>query len=296
MENLDATIPNLITHTINVLFSNLFSSIDNSLYSILDDLVFVSTDIIDHPHLGDIIGNNISGIILVANSLVIAFLIYYSITYLLSHFTFSQVQNPYQFIFRLLLCVIFINFSYSICYALIFSTSTLSLAIRSIGENLFDTEIGFSSIIQNVNTVIFLEHNAFNIFSIDGLLKGFISIGLLNLLLSYALRYVIILVFILISPFAFLSLILTDSSWIFKSWLKIFLFLLMLQVFVSLILLVCFSISATSSDMFSRLIYIGSIYALMKANNYLRDFMIGLGTDISMGVNSIKSMFAGGHI
>ncbi|MCL2354375.1 MAG: hypothetical protein FWC68_00495 [Oscillospiraceae bacterium] len=294
MEPTEVNIVNLITNTINSLFSNLFSSIDNSLYTLLDDLVFISPDIMRHPHLGDLIGNNMSGITLIANSLVIGFLIYYSISYLLSHFTFNQVQTPYQFVFRLLLCVIFINFSVYICELLILSSSFISLAIRNLGETVFNTQIGFSSIIENLNSIIFLEQGYFNVFSLDGLLKGFVSIGLLNLVLSYALRYIITLVFVLISPFAFLSLILTDSTWIFKSWLKIFLSLLALQIFVALILLICFSIDSTDLDAFSKLTYVGSIYALMRANNYLRDFMSGLGTDINLGVSTFKSMFIGG--
>ena len=294
MEASELNIVTLITQTINTLFSNLFSSIDNSLYNLLDDLVFISPDIMRHPHLGNLIGNNMSGVIMIANSLVIGFLLYYSISYLLSQFTLGQVQSPYQFIFRLLLCVLFVNFSHFLCELLISFTSFISLAIRSLGESIFNTEIGFTSIIQNLNSIIFLEQNDFNVFSLDGLLKGFISFGLLNLVLSYALRYIVILVFILISPFAFLSLALTSSTWIFKSWLKIFCSLLALQIFVSLVLLICFSIDSADSDVFSRLIYVGSIYALIKANSYLRDFMTGLGTDINMGVSSLKGMIMGG--
>ena len=287
-------IPNLITSTINELFLNLFDSVDNTLYSILDDLVFISADIMNHPSLSKLLGDNLSGMVLIANSLVIGFLLYYGISHLISHFTFVQSQSPYQLIFRLLLCVIFMNFAIFICWALILGISTLSLAIRNLGENIFNIQISFASIIQNLNSVVHMDENNFNFFSIDGLLKSFISIGLLNLVLTYALRYIITLVFILISPFAFLSLILKESTWIFKSWLKIFFSLLILQVFVSFILLICFSIDTADGDIFSQFIYIGSIYALMKANTFLRDFMIGLGSDISMGVRHIQSTISGG--
>ena len=152
MDNVqEINIPNLITSTINELFLNLFNSIDSTLYSILDDLVFISTDIINHPSLSSLVGDRTSGIILIANSLVIGFLLYYGISHLLSHFTFVQSQNPYQLIFRLLLCVIFMNFAIFICWGLVLGTSTLSLAIRSLGEGIFDTQISFASIIENLN-------------------------------------------------------------------------------------------------------------------------------------------------
>lgn len=63
-----------IIKTINTIFQNLFSSIDNSLYSLLDDLVFINTDILDSSFLEKILGNNFSnGLILIANALLIGF-------------------------------------------------------------------------------------------------------------------------------------------------------------------------------------------------------------------------------
>lgn len=174
MEQNSINIVGIITSTINTLFSDLFSSIDNNLYSLLDDLLFISPDILKHPNLENILGNNnISGIIVIANSLVVGFLLYYSIFYLFSHFTFMKVQSPSQFIFKLILCVIFINCSYFICEQILFLNSSVSLAIRKIGENIFENEICFASLIQNLNSVISIEQTSFNIFSIEGLLKRF---------------------------------------------------------------------------------------------------------------------------
>ena len=46
-----------------------------------------------------------------------------------------------------------------------------------------------------------------------------------------------------------------------------------------------------SSDIFSQIIYIGSVYALIKANSFVKDFMGGLSTDVSMGLSSFKHLF-----
>ena len=56
MESIDLT--QLIFDTINALFSNLFSSIDNSLYQLLDDLTFINTDIVHEYFLENILGNS----------------------------------------------------------------------------------------------------------------------------------------------------------------------------------------------------------------------------------------------
>jgi len=213
---------------------------------------------------------------------------------LLSHFTFTPVQQPGGLIFRLLLCVIGINFSYLFCNQLIFSNASLSLAIRAVGESVFGHEVCFSSLLSNLNSVIYFNEFGANFFSLDGIIKSMMSIGLLNLALSYSLRYVMVLVFVLISPFAFLSLILQNTSWFFKSWIKVFLSLLFLQLLIPIILAVSFSFDYSDPGMFSKLIYIGSIYALIKANHYLREFMGGLSTDISTGIGNIKGMISGG--
>ena len=97
-------------------------------------------------------------------------------------------------------------------------------------------------------------------------------------------------VLILISPFAILSLSIDKFSWLFKSWIKLFLSSLLLQILISLILLVTFSLKI-EVNMSSLLLYVGSIYALMKANSFMRDFMGGLSTDINIGISNLKSMF-----
>ena len=98
-------------------------------------------------------------------------------------------------------------------------------------------------------------------------------------------------VFIFITPFAFISLINPSTSWFFKAWLKIFFSLLLLQIFVPLILLVTFSINYNSSDIFSKIIYIGAIYSLIKANSFIKEFMGGLSTDVSLGISRFKNLF-----
>ena len=69
-----------IIEAINTILSNLFSSIDESIYSILDDITFVNSDIINDSYFEKILGTSTSnGILLIANSLLFGVLLYYSI-------------------------------------------------------------------------------------------------------------------------------------------------------------------------------------------------------------------------
>lgn len=87
-----------IIDTINTIFENLFSSIDNNLYSVLDDITFISSDILNDKNFENIFGTQSSnGILLIANSLLLAFILYYAIKYLLSHLTFSRCRTTIKF-------------------------------------------------------------------------------------------------------------------------------------------------------------------------------------------------------
>lgn len=293
MENSQVNIVQVITQTINNLLSNLFSSIDNSLYSVLDDLLFIGPNLFTDSNLEKILGSyNSNGLILICNSLLFAITIYYACFLMMSKFTLSQIENPSQFIFKLFFSALAINSSLFIVEQLVTLFSNITLSIREVGEIIFSENICLSTFIEKFNSSVYIENSELNIFSLDGLMKGFVSIGLLNLSISYSIRYVLIKVFIIFSPFAFISLVTHNTSWIFKSWLKLFISLLSLQILVSLILLISFSIEFNNSDMFLKFVYMGSIYSLIKANSFIRDFMGGLSTDVNMGFSNIKSLFS----
>lgn len=290
METYQSNITQTIINTINSIFSNLFSSIDNNLYSILDKLLFINEDILKESFLQNLLGNSVSkSLLIIANSLLFGFSLYYCFKLLFSHFSYIELEKPYQFIFKLLIFGICMNCSYFICERIISINYLISSSICEVGKNIFHTDISFSNLILKLNSIISIEQNSFDIFSVDGLIKGFISLGLFNLVFSYALRYILLKVFILITPFAFLTLINHSTSWFFKTWLRTFLGLLLLQSFVSIILLVVFSLDFSSTDLFSKFLYIGGIFALSKANSYMKELIGGISTDISTNFNGFQN-------
>lgn len=282
-------ITQIIIDTINTILGNLFSSIDNNLYSLLDDITFINSDILNDKNFENIFGTSTSnGILLIANSLLLGIILYFSIRYLLSHFTYSQIENPHSFLIKLIICGICMNCSYFLLSLFLELFSNISLSIRTLGESLFNKNICFSELILDINTHISVDVSSIDIFSLDGLIKGIISFSLLNLVFSYSFRYVLIKVFVLISPFAILSNSLNSTSWFFKSWFKNLFSLLFIQIIVSIILLILFSIDYSSSNLFSKFIYIGGLFSLIKANSFVREFLGGISTDISQNVNNFS--------
>lgn len=282
-------ITQVIIDTINTIFGNLFSSIDNNLYDVLDKVTFISSDILRDSNFENIFGNSASnGILLISNSLLLGFLLYYAIRYLMAHLTFTQSELPYKFLIKLLLCGIVMNFSFYCLEMFLDLNNNVSLAIRSLGESLFNKKICFSELINTINTQMSIDTATLDLFSLDGIIKSILSVSLLGLVFSYSLRYVFVKLFILLSPFAILSLSLQNTSWFFKAWFRNLFSLLFLQIVVSLVLLILFSMDYSASNLFVKFIYVGGIYALIRANSFIREFIGGVSTQVTQ---SVKSLF-----
>jgi hypothetical protein len=274
-----------IIETINSIFETLFSSIDTTIYSVLDELTFIDKNILNNSVFQKIFGSTgNNGLLVIANSLLVGFSLYYAIRLIYSYYMNLQIERPYQFIFKLLIFGIVMNCSYFICNQFIQINSFISDAIRTVGSNIFGHDISFSELINKLN-YLSIKENEFNIFSFDGLIKSFISISLFNLIFSYSLRYIMVKVFILITPFAILSLINESTSWFFKTWLRTVLSLLLQQSLVAIILLIIFSFNFSSNNIISQLMCIGGIYALVRANSYIRSLIGGISTDVSNNFN-----------
>ena len=284
-------ITQIIIDTINTILGNLFSSIDNNLYSILDDITFINSDILKDKNFENIFGTSTSnGILLIANSLLLGFLLYFAIKYLISHFTFSNVEQPHSFLIKLIICGICMNFSYFLLTYFLDIFSNITLAIRNLGETLFNKEICFSELILTINSNISVNTTSVDVFSLDGLIKSFLSFSLLNLVFSYSFRYILIKVFVLIAPFAILSNSLNSTSWFFKSWIKNLFSLLFIQIIVSIILLILFSMNFSSGNLAIKFIYVGGLFALIKANSFVRDLVGGVSTTISQNVHNFSKI------
>ena len=266
-----------IIDTINYIYQSILSSIDNNLYSVLDNLIFINSDILNDKNFQSIFGTSTTnGILLISNAFLLGFILYFGARYLLS------------FLIKLILCGLFMNCSYFLIKQIIDIFSFTSSAICTIGNNLFSKNISFSELINIMNSNISISGNSVDVFSLDGLLKGTLSLSLLGLIFSYSLRYILIKILILLSPFAILSASLNSTAWFFKSWIKNIFSLFFIQIIVAIVLVLLFSMDYSSSDLFVKFIYIGGIYALLKANSFVRDFIGGISTNVSQSVNNFS--------
>lgn len=71
MDTENINISDVVLSAINNLFSNLFSSIDNNIYPVLDKITFIDANIMKSNYFSNILGEEASsGILIICNSLI----------------------------------------------------------------------------------------------------------------------------------------------------------------------------------------------------------------------------------
>jgi hypothetical protein len=280
----------IIQNSLNAIFSRIFSSLDNSFYSILDNLAFINTSILDNNVIKALLGNNINtGILAICNSFILAFILYYSLKFLFSHLIYVKTESPKEFIFKAIIFSTLMNNSLWICEQIIFIIDLCTTFLISTAEELFQKTITFSEFLNILNTTLFWVPAATDLFSFSGIVKSFSSIGLINLVFTFSLRYIMILIFILISPFAFLSLLTNSSSWIFKTWIKSFVSLLLYQLIIGLLLIISFTFTNIANSLLVSIFYVGIIQAFQRTSFFIKELLGGINISVSNSSNSFSS-------
>lgn len=290
----NANILSTVIEIIDSLCSNLFSSIDKNIFPLLDELVFIDKQILN---TGDKMNKLLStsptkGILLLANTLFTAFVLYYVVRLIISQLTGANIESPPKFFMRAFLSGVCANFSIQICSFMISSINLISTFFCALGKNIFGTQISFVTLISMISDS---STSSFSVFSLDGILTGMLSISSFALIISFAFRYIVIKVLILLSPFAILCLSNSSTEGFFKSWFKSFASLLILQVVISVIMLIPYAlINENSSTLFNKTLLVGSIIALLKSNQLIKEIIggIGINTNFQSGIAGIKSMIS----
>ena len=283
--------PEIASNLISSLVNSLLTSLDSNVFSVLDELAFIKSDSISDTYFNSFFTKQFN-IITLSETLLFGFLLYYAISYLFSFLTCSHFQKPLSFISRLFFSALLIHFSLPICEKILDFFYLISSILRTLGSYIFPVELSFSILYDKISKLFFSNLTLpFKFFSFDGILKSFLSFGFVNLLFTYSIRFIFIKILVLLSPIAFLSLCLEQSTWIFKIWLKNFVAQLFTQIIICVVLLVIYSLDTLSNPTIVKLLYIASVVCLMRASSFVKDFSSGFTSDVSSSVSSIKNMF-----
>lgn len=271
MENEAINLGDLICDSLNTIFFKIFSSIDHTIYSNLDNILFIRSDMINDLKFQQLFGtDSTNGLLLIANSLIFGIILFYILRFATSHLIYSKIDSPYQFAFKCIIFVACANSSFWICEQIVTLADLISSSICEVGYFINGTEISFSNLINTINSTLYPSLETFDIFSFDGILKLGSSLGILYILFVYAVRFILCKILILLSPFAVISLIHHQFDGFFKGWLQQFLTLLSMQIFVAIVLSLGFCLEFYSGNILSQLIYFGIIVILTKCHSHTK--------------------------
>lgn len=281
-----------ILENLNQVFMSLFNSIDKEVFIYLDALVFANSNIIKDEITERLIGNKYtSGTISIAIAISVGFILYYAIRYLLSHLVFKEVENPFQFILKIILTLFVVVYIKDILNFAFYINHIITEEILRMGEDIIGTKVTFMNFLDILNSTIYSNDIKFEIATFDGIIKIFVTVGIINLLFEYTLRYVLLKSMCIISPFLILFRVFKGSSYIYKNWMKIFFSMLFMQNIVAIILVITTLIKGDMKGTLSKLIFVGTVYALIKANKIVNDIIGGINMQNSL---TIQTLIRGG--
>lgn len=274
---------NTIVSNLNEVFKKLFNSVDKNVFEYLDHFAFIKSKDFLTITENVAMGNDIyTGMTSIAISISVSLVLYFVLKYFLAVLSNNKVENPYFFFIKL---IIFTLLALNIKDILIFIINVneiITKEILSIPFGIINKEVSFSTLLLQMNNILYSTDDSFSITSFEGIIKLYLTLGMLNLTFEYALRYIILKILFITAPvFAVLNASETTSKY-FENWIRSFISMLISQNIVALILVMSIRIDFFIPNTVSKIAYIALVYALIKANRFTREIFGGVSLDIHM--------------
>ena len=262
---------NLI-NSLNTVSEKLFKSIEGEVFTQIDKLVNITPKIFEEEPLKNIFfQDKINSLIIIANSLILFYVIYFIISKIISVYNGNKSDSIYVFVIKLIIVGVLVNSSYYICKEIINLNGLFTNCIDTFMEDVTGKTVSFENLKENVLKIEDLLSS--DMLSLDGIIKGVISFGSISILINFAIRYVTIIFLVIISPFAFTSLSSELTIGIFKTWIKTLIVTLMTQVVVKFVIIIPMLYKDVNSMMY-KVILVGSIYIIYKINNFTKEIFV----------------------
>ena len=180
---------NDIITNLNYLLEKVFKSIEGEIFKTLDKLTIIGPEILKEEPLKNIVfENKVNGLVIIANTLILFFVIYYVFKQLIGIYNGNKIESIYVFIIRIIIVCIIVNFSYYICEEILNIFGILGESIDTYASDLINRKVTFENLkdsIINIENIINTD-----LVSLDGIIKGIISFGSVSILISFSVRYV----------------------------------------------------------------------------------------------------------
>ncbi len=267
-----------IINSLNTVSEKLFKSIEGEVYEHIDKLINITPKIFKEQPLKNIFfQDKVNSLIIIANSLILFYIIYFVIQKIISLYNGNKSQGVYIFIIKLVIVSCLVTCSYNICEQIINLNSLFTNCIDGFVEEVTGKEPSFENLKESILSIDELVKS--DTLSLDGIIKGVISFGSISILINFAIRYVTIIFSIIISPFAFASLSSELTVGIFRTWIKTLFVLLISQVVIKFVILIPLLYKDINSFTY-KIILVGSVYIIYKINTFTKEIFLKITSDI----------------
>lgn len=275
---------NDIITNLNYLLEKVFKSIEGEIFKTLDKLTIIGPEILKEEPLKNIVfENKVNGLVIIANTLILFFVIYYVFKQLIGIYNGNKIESIYVFIIRIIIVCIIVNFSYYICEEILNIFGILGESIDTYASDLINRKVTFENLkdsIINIENIINTD-----LVSLDGIIKGIISFGSVSILISFSVRYVTVIFLIIISPLAFVCLSSNLTSGIFNMWVKMLIVNLTLQIGIKLLIFIPLAYK-NQNDIIYKIILVGTISLIYKLNIFIKELLARISNE-----NNVKNIF-----
>lgn len=275
---------NDIITNLNYLLEKVFKSIEGEIFKTLDKLTIIGPEILKEEPLKNIVfENKVNGLVIIANTLILFFVIYYVFKQLIGIYNGNKIESIYVFIIRIIIVCIIVNFSYYICEEILNIFGILGESIDTYASDAINKKVTFENLkdsIINIENIINTD-----LVSLDGIIKGIISFGSVSILISFSVRYVTVIFLIIISPLAFVCLSSNLTSGIFNMWVKMLIVNLTLQIGIKLLIFIPLAYK-NQNDIIYKIILVGTISLIYKFNIFIKELLARISNE-----NNVKNIF-----
>lgn len=272
--------------------SNISSSLSSEIGNCLDSVVFLDETAINNGIIKcylEAIPNMKIGMIQIAKTCFLIYIIYFSYKFLTSRLTGELNENLYEFFYKALFTYILIEFSLWFCTSFLNINSTITNWIKYVGETYMEGEISFKALFLKIDKHIKMKPDIGGI-NLNFIIRVFTSYACVNMVFMYALRLIYIYLYVVFSPIIILTRISKKTSYIFENWIKSFFGLIFLQNVIVIVLRLTLSLSGGGETIFQKVVLIGCLYAMLHINDLVKEICGGTNINFS---NGFLRMFGG---
>ncbi len=256
-------------NTLNGAIEKLNLNFGQDFFKLLDKILVISSNIIKEQPLKDMLDVSKSGIIIIANSLILFYACHYIFLRIVSMYNGGTKENIGHFILKLIVIILLVNNSYYLCEEILNMSELFNKTISEFSKDIISNDASFENLqkeVTNLEEIVKTDG-----FTIESIIKSVTNFSSISLMIVFSIRYVTIIFLIIISPLTVMCLFSNITRGISKTWGKMLFINLIIEIFVRLIIMI--PLAYKSNDTIYRIILLGSIYLLLRINNFVKEII-----------------------